>query len=198
MKKFFLMTLAAVMAATTMSAQNKYYAHQHEVAVAGGILSNSQWIDFYEDITVAMFTGRMEDKKYFGPLSAEYFYHTNSWLGVGGIFAYGHSKQDVTAAGDVIGKHTNNYFTLMPAVKFDWLRKENFGLYSKLAVGATLRNEKVDFNDPADQDGSDTALHINWQASFLGIELGSPTIRAFAEAGFGEQGVLLAGVRCKF
>ena len=40
--------------------------------------------------------------------------------------------------------------------------------------------------------------HVNWQASLLGFEAGSPTIRAFAELGTGEQGIVLAGLRYKF
>ena len=40
--------------------------------------------------------------------------------------------------------------------------------------------------------------HFNWQASLIGIEVGSPTVRGFAEVGMGEQGIVCAGLRCKF
>ena len=85
----------------------------------------------------------------------------------------------------------------MPAVKFDWLRKKYFGMYSKLAAGATLRQEKYDSNNGSN-DYDDSAVHVNWQLPFVGIEAGSPAIRAFAELGIGEQGILQAGVRYKF
>ena len=42
------------------------------------------------------------------------------------------------------------------------------------------------------------AVGFYFQASLLGIEAGSPTIRAFTELGTGEQGIILAGVRYKF
>lgn len=71
-------------------------------------------------------------------------------------------------------------------------------MYSKIALGATLLNEKYDSNRDNSNDYDDSALHVNWQLSLLGIEAGSPTVRAFAELGFGEQGIILAGLRYKF
>jgi hypothetical protein len=38
---------------------------------------------------------------------------------------------------------------------------------------------------------------FNWQLSLLGLEFGS-SIRAFAEVGMGEQGIVLGGVRVRF
>ena len=42
------------------------------------------------------------------------------------------------------------------------------------------------------------ALRFNWQFSFIGVEVGSPYLRGFAELGTGEQGVVCAGIRYKF
>jgi hypothetical protein len=39
---------------------------------------------------------------------------------------------------------------------------------------------------------------FNFQASLLGIEAGGQNVRGFVELGMGEQGVALAGIRCKF
>ena len=114
------------------------------------------------------------------------------------IVAFGQSTQDVMSGNYKIGESKNTYYTLMPAVKFDWLRKKHFGMYSKAAVGATLRNEKYNSDVSSSRDYNDSEVHVNWQASFLGIEVGSPTLRGFVELGTGEQGIILAGVRCKF
>ena len=196
-KKFLLLVAVAMMTVLGAQAQVYDYETKHEVAVSYGIDSNSQIIDVFEEIGGAMFGAKLENEKFFGPISAEYFYHIEPWLGVGGILAYGVNKQDAMSGKDKIGESKNSYLTLMPALKFDWLRKQYFGMYSKIAVGATLRNEKYDSdNDSHDYDNS--TVHFNWQLSFVGIEAGSPTIRAFAELGFGEQGIIQAGVRCKF
>ena len=86
----------------------------------------------------------------------------------------------------------------MPAVKFDWLRKKNFGMYSKLAFGATYRTEKIEYKNSVYEDYDENGLHVNWQLSVLGIEAGSPTLRGFVELGTGEQGIGLIGLRYKF
>ena len=198
MKKLFVMVAVAMMAAMSVNAQNGYDDTKHEVAVSYGLGSNSDIIDAFENIGGALVGARFENEKFFGPISVECFYHVKEWLGVGGIFAYGQCEQDVYLLGDKDGVSKNTYLTLMPAVKFDWLRKKNFGMYSKLAVGATLRNEKYNSDVASSKDTSDSEVHVNWQASVLGIEAGSPTIRGFAELGTGEQGIILAGVRYKF
>ena len=192
------MAAVAMMAAMNVSAQNDYDETKHEVAISYGIDSNSQIIDAFETIGVALVGAKLENDKFFGPISAEYFYHVKNWLGVGGILAYGINKQDVYLLGDKDGVIKNTYLTLMPAVKLDWLRKKHFGMYSKLAFGATLRNEKYDSDGASSKDYSDSEIHVNWQASLLGIEAGSPTLRGFMELGTGEQGIILAGIRYKF
>lgn len=198
MKKIIIMVAAAMMTVLNVSAQNGYDDTKHEMAISAGALSNSQIIDMFEEIGGALVGARFENEKFTGPISAEYFYHVKNWLGVGGIFVYGKCKQDVYLAGSMSGVSKNSYMTLMPAAKFDWLRKKHFGMYSKLAVGATLRNEKVEYNDAQKNDYTDSEIHVNWQASFIGIEAGSPTLRGFLELGTGEQGISLIGVRYKF
>ena len=87
---------------------------------------------------------------------------------------------------------------MLPAVKIDWLHKKYFGMYSKAAVGVTLTSKKEDYSDASNKDISESNVDFNWQASLLGIEAGSPNIRAFVELGVGEQGIFVGGLRCKF
>ena len=177
MKKILLMAAVAMMTAMSVQAQNNGYETKHEVAVSYGIDSNSQIIDVFEEIGGAMFGAKLENEKFLGPISAEYFYHFQPWLGVGAIVAFGQSTQDVMSGNYKIGESKNTYYTLMPAVKFDWLRKKNVGLYSKLAIGATLRNEQVDYFDADKKDYDESDWHVNWQASLIGVEVGSVHLR---------------------
>ena len=198
MKKIMVMVAVAMMTAMDVKAQNGYDETKHEVAVSYGLWSNSEIIDAFENLGGALVGAKFENEKYFGSISAEYFYHVKNWLGVGGILAYGQCEQDVFLSGDKDGVSKNTYLTLMPAVKFDWLRKKNFGMYSKLAIGATLRNEKYNSDTSSNKDYNDSDIHVNWQVSLLGIEAGSPTLRGFLELGTGEQGIGLIGLRYKF
>jgi hypothetical protein len=193
MKKKILMAVVAMMSVVSMQAQSDDFC-RHEVAVSYGAASNSDWLSAFEHIAVTIGTAggaKYENEEYMGPLSLEYFYHTSKMIGVGGIFVYGKSTQDVITAGTKSGELSQAYYTLMPAVKFNWVQSKNFGFYTELGVGATIRSEKY-------QNESDAVLHFNWQASLLGLEAGIPTVRAFMELGCGEKGIISGGLRYKF
>ena len=202
MKKMFLTAVVALMATVSAYAQNGYDDTKHEIAISYGGGSNSQILDVFENAIAYGFVGyRFNNERTFGPISVEYFNHVKPWLGVGGIFVYGQNKRDAYSALDndkKDGELLDRYFTVMPAVKFDWLRKKHFGLYSKLGVGVTLRHENYDNTNEEFEDHKDPQLHVNWQATVVGIEAGGPRVRGFLEAGFGEQGIFSAGVRYKF
>lgn len=195
MKKFMMLIVAAVMATAPVCAQTET---KHEVGLSVGCVSNSQWLDIYEDLIGTMVGVTFHNEKFTGPFSAEYFYHPKEWIGVGGIMVFGKSTQDIVSMNHKDGELTNTYYTLMPAVKFDWLRKKYFGMYSKLGVGATLRHESADYTAQGQEDYSESAVHLNFQASLLGIEAGSQHLRGFLEAGAGEQGIFVVGLKYKF
>jgi len=183
---------------SSMNAQAQEYQTKHEIAISYGWLSNSNWIDAFEDIGAAIVGSSLENEKFIGPISVEYFYHVNKVVGLGGIAAYGVCKEDIVNSGTKDGDSTNTYYTLMPAAKFDWLRKGNWGLYSKLAIGVTYRHESLDYTNASDKDYSEGQVHVNWQVSLIGVEAGSSTVRGFLELGTGEQGTLILGLRHKF
>ena len=186
-----LMTIVGVQ---TAMAQDEF---KHEVAISYGALSNSQILDVFEEAITAPFQGNttLKDDKFFGPISAEYFYHLQPWIGIGGILVYGQKKGDLYSDSDnkKIGEDKNTYLTVMPAAKFDWFRRANVGLYSKVGVGVTLRHEVIE-----EINYDESKMHVNWQLTAIGVEVGSKQIRAFAELGAGEQGIVLGGIRCKF
>lgn len=188
-----------MMTVVSTQAQQFDYEKKHEIGITYGWISNSDWINVFEDVGAAMVGTTFEGDSYVGPVSLEYFYRFNPTVAVGGIVAYGMLKQDVYLLGKKNGKDgvsTNRYLTVMPSVKFDWLRRKNFGMYSKLAAGVTLRNEKIKYNS-RNSNHDDSELHFNWQASLVGVEAGSENVRGFAEVGIGEQGTIVVGIRTR-
>ena len=149
-----------------------------------------------------MFGQRTDNKKWFGSLGVEYFYHTSPLVGVGGIFTTNVASEDVYSKDELKSYRTKSYFSLMPAVKLNWLRKDLWGLYSKAAAGVyfgRFADKGYDVNGKkVGKSEVETGWGFNWQASLIGIEAGSDNVRGFIELGVGEQGVALAGVRCKF
>ena len=175
---------------------------RHEIAVSYGAVPNSVWIDIYSDIIPAIFGVTYDNSHYVGPIGLEYYYHTSPLIGVGAVAVLATNNEDGFYK-DVKDVHlTRSYFTFMPSVKFNWLRKHNWGLYSKLAIGGTYANlSSQDYDENGKKTGEKTTendMLFNYQASLIGVEAGNDHVRGFAEFGVGEQGVALAGVRFKF
>ena len=95
MKKILFCLVVAMMATTNMNAQNSYDEHKQEIAISLGGLSNSDIITGFEKIGEALVGVSTDNEKFFGPISAEYFYHLKPWIGVGGIIAYGQMSEDM-------------------------------------------------------------------------------------------------------
>ena len=202
MKKILLMVVVATMA--TVSARAQYGEEdfcRREIAVSYGGMSNSTWMSIGEALgTIIASFGQVayDGGDFIGPIGAEYFYHDSPGIAYGAVGVFCRETKDMLVAKDKKGDCAINYITVMPAVKLDWFRRKNFGLYSKVAAGVCFRTRTEDTYISEPHHESKTDVRFNFQVSGIGIELGVPNFRAFAEGGFGEQGMLLAGLRCKF
>ena len=177
LKRIILMAAVALMTALNVNAQDNL---QNEISIAYGGGANS---DIVSSIANGMFTGKQTG--YWGPISLEYFHYLeNSGLAFGGVAAISGCKWDDESSAK------STYFSLMPSVKYRWLNKKNFAMYSKAAIGLTINSE-------SGNSKSETTTMFNWQASVIGAEFGG-AFRGFVELGTGEQGIILAGLRYKF
>ena len=213
MKRMFTVAalLLALMAATESHAQviGKDIKTNNEFSLTYGTLSNSEWIEAFGEVVTVMFGGETKTKTAFGPMSAEYFRRVSPVVAVGAIGSVSSFREDMmrktvtpgTTTGETtsekIGDYTRSYFTFMPAAKFNWLRKEHFGMYSKVAAGVTFANTNMKDTDPTVATKKDNNVMFNFQASLIGIEAGGQ-LRGFAEFGMGEQGAILLGIRYNF
>lgn len=176
MKKLFLSVFASLMAIATVNAQSYW---KNEICIAYGGGSNT---DIVSSIGKGMFTGKQ--LSYWGPISMEYFYRPVENFGVGAVAAIAGCKWDDE------GDAKSRYYTIMPAIKYNWLNRTHFSMYSKAAVGITIFSESGTKNNK-------TTTVFNWQASLVGAEFGG-AFRGFVELGTGEQGIILGGLRYKF
>ena len=179
---------------TSMSAQAQSDEIKHEIAVSYGGPATTYWASIGTAIGTALTGAKYENTSYFGSLSAEYFYHLKPSVSIGGILCYSQDNDEINFAGS-IGDRTTRYITVMPAIKWDYLRRDHFGMYMKAAAGYTLQriSETYKGQDESTNDGL-----FNVQCSLLGLEAGSQHVRGFFELGFGEQGIALLGLRYKF
>ena len=175
---------------------------RHEIGISYGAVPNSIWIDIFTDVIPAAFGETFDNNKRVGPISLEYYYHTSPLIGVGAVAVFTTNNKDAFYK-EIRSEHqTKSYFSFLPSVKFNWLRKNNWGLYSKLAAGVTYAHFNFeDYDENGKKTGLDSSakdLLFNFQASLIGVEAGNKHVRGVAEFGIGEQGIALAGVRYKF
>ena len=201
-----------------------YYETKDEVAISVGSVTNTQIFNVFSEMfgimgsslitgiaTGGQYVGytTYDDESYIPAFSIEYFHHMNKWLSIGAIGCLNYYSSDMycnwqdkngNTTKEKVGSGEKYFATLMPAVKFDWLRKKNVGLYSKLGLGVTYMHEKeVQQNSRGEKDLYDESDFLfNFHVTLVGFEAGSQKVRGFAEFGFGEQGILSAGVRMKF
>lgn len=190
MKKYFL-TMCAVLLGMSLQAQEQ----KHEIGVFCGIGSAS---DIFSLVTTVWSAAAGSQGSFWGPVGAEYYYHVSPVVGLGAVAAYASCKAEdkKTRKEDL----TERFITVMPSVKFNWLRKKHFGMYSALSAGVMFCSITCNDNAKAhDSDAIDETLAtFMFQATALGAEFGSEQFRGFVEAGVGEKGLLCAGLRYKF
>ena len=199
MTKKLTFLFAALMAVVTLQAQDE--KPRHEIGVSYGVgvsligdgIGHSIGSGIFENL----FGYEWTDKKEFGTLGLEYFYHLadNPRVALGGILTYARYGEDVEKGGVKQGDRKRTYVSLMPSVKYYYVDGKNFGLYSKAAVGVMLLNVKSTMGGQSD---SNSEVRFMGQASLLGLEAGSQNFRGFLELGVGEQGIALVGLKCKF
>ncbi len=200
-KKWLLGTILAIIGSGNVLAQQTDSDYHNEIGISYGFLSNFSWLGPYTNRSDAFKEIDFDNKSFIGPLSLEYFHRIKPNMAVGAVFAVGMKKEDVYLNGKENGKsgdNTNNYLTLMPAMKYEWLQKKHFTLYSKIAAGVSFDMENYKYDDSKLREHSSHSFYINFQASLLGIESSGTRIRAFAELGLGEQGLALIGMRYRF
>ena len=192
MKKFFAMVVVAIMTIVNVNAQDEL---KHEVGVFYGLGSAS---DILSTLTSAFAAAAGDQSSWWGPIGVEYYYHLTPVVGLGAVAEYAKCKA-MDDKVKVVGLN-ETFITVMPSVKFNWLRKKHFGMYSGLSAGVMLLSmsvdDKVKASNPDAKD--ETLTRFMFQATALGAEFGGEQFRGFVEAGFGEKGMLCAGLRYKF
>ena len=202
MKKLVLMAVAAMMATMSVQAQSDKQYLKHEISVGYGAISNAGVSALGEAFAAIMVTPGLvtyDNGSITGPISLEYYYHINPVIGLGGVGVYAKETKDIIMFDQKSGDAKNTYISVMPSIKFNWLRTKYFGMYSKAAAGLCFVSQKRNWQYSSEtKSDSDTKTMFTYQLTGIGLEAGPQNVKAFAELGIGEQGILLAGVRVKF
>ena len=138
-----------------------------------------------------------------GAVNIGYYHWLSGMFAVGGEGSFERIRLTFKQ-GDRENPNTNfdTYVSLMPSVKGMWLNRQHWGVYSKLSLGGMMHYRPA--ADYLDGEGntvhnpSKTEFYFACQCSPVGFEFGGNHWWGFIESGFGVQGGILGGVRCKF
>lgn len=200
MKKIIAIVVVTLMAATTLFAQNDEPRHEIGVSYGAGVSLIGDGIasGLVNGLFNSLGDSKKTNQKELGTFGVEYFYHLNNpRVAVGGVATFSRYGEDIEKDDKKVGERRRTYISVMPAIKYYWVNKQHFGLYSKAAVGAMYATAKSE-NYPDNTSSKDNNFYFMYQASFIGLEAGSTHFRGFFEGGIGEQGIFLAGLRYKF
>lgn len=196
MKKLFLTISVLLFAFVAASAQgNMNQPGFHDLSVSAGYGSSMQFIDNYTKIISDYPSYEAKDFKFFPTVSAEYGYRVSERFAVGAVLSFQVADSHILNEGRDNTKARDTWYSLMPQARFFWYTNKNMNVYSKAAVGLTARRNKYTNNNDIVEKFRD--FNIAWQVSAIGVEFGN-IVCGFAEAGFGTQGYISAGVRVKF
>lgn len=125
-------------------------------------------------------------------LSAEGGYWVKDWLYVGGAFVWtgGFSRIEEYHVHKVLGYYNYDSFTLMPVVRFAWLRKGVVQLYSGLGLGFNFARAE----EPKQKYYEAVVAH---DVTFLGISVGR-NLFGYVDVGVGQRGIVSMGIGYRF
>ena len=146
---------------------------------------------------------RMEYKSHSGVYSIEYLHYMCGPFELGAQLGFEQicSERWINRDGS---PHTlfdswderNRTTYIMGVAQLNWVRSNWIGVYNKFGVGGRLIFLKRDYKN-IERTDSDCEIEPCGDAIF-GFEIGPTASRLFTEIGFGAQGFVAAGIRCRF
>lgn len=193
MKPCFLLLLMSLSFLDTLSAQ--YY--RHSISAGYGVLTFQDVASVTTDIIVSVASAEVIDVSSSGVLYVEYsYYRTNHWrfvldanyIKVKSTFVQGPNQQPYGNGEDI-------YYSGMIGVNYHWIADAFIELYSGLQLGASYVKSRQDY--VGGTEATDNIIFPAFQITGLGLRVGKK-FGGFAEAGFGNKGILNAGLDLRF
>lgn len=176
MKKFILSIMLAITATATLSARDT------EVSVSYGAMPAMQSLGVYHN--------HWHNLDNWGAINAtiDHKFAHGLWIGLSYTFSSADSDTAYDGRyGEVI------WHGLMANVRYEWYNRGAVTLYSHIGIGAL-----VEYYDPSWED-SYNRTNMAFQVSPIGLQADlCRNIGVFAEAGYGVQGIIKAGMRIGF
>lgn len=189
MKKLLLSALLFCTSALGVNAQENEIPSD-ELSVSWGIGTVPHLIEGFSDALSSALVGDNASENTYGVFSVQYMHNINQRFGIGVAASYEYIYKD----GKDSKKHSENYFTVMPTVRAYWFRGNSVGMYSRVAVGASLNVYNVP-SASSKTEQTHTDIQLAYHAAPVAVEVGNNKVSGFLELGFGYQGIVNVGVK---
>ena len=199
MKNIFIIIVVLFFLVPVSNAQSDF---SNEIKVGYGTISSNRIVGFFGDILVypgTLGTLEYDDYQLLGTLFLEYNHSFNNWFELGGIFAYERISKNAYSNSVILGKETNNIYTIGVQAGFNYLDKEVVKLYSQLGLAYTFTANS--FNEELENSNvkldKDIFHSFNFHVSAIGVRVGKQ-FGVSAELGFGYKGIANIGIGYRF
>lgn len=192
----FLFILSASIILLIATSNNKLFAQdsKHDISVSYGVLTNDQFLDFYSDLFIDIFTLGYEttdNTKELGGIFITYknIAHKFNWGITAGYDAI--LSSDIKDKDTLVGKGYSNRITIALEGDYRYINKDIFQMYSGLGLGYTFRKDT--YNPDIGPEQTNNINHFNFQLTAVGVRFGK-SLGGFMELGFGYKGILNFGL----
>lgn len=202
MKKI-VVSILALLIILPAKAQNDSYP-QHEWSISAGVLPSTDSRMFIDVLVAVLTLGLVtpDDMTMYGSYSLEYTYHSSKRWAYGLVAGYSANKtiyKNGYKENSTKDESLRHYYYFMPTAKWTWSHKKHINFYSYAGLGLYYRNERI----TSLEKGNNDAKHNNGimpalQITPIGMEFGGERLKFFTDIGFGNKGLLNAGMRYKF
>ncbi len=202
MKKLIVFIVCGLMFVLTMAQITD--KPKHEISVSAGVLPLPD-SRIFTDVLLAVITFGLvvpDDETSYGSYSLEYTYNHSDKLAFGVLAGYSANKSTYKSGYNNMNyrsEEMRRYYYLMPTLKYIWSRHTHINFYSYLGFGAYFRNEKsISLDSSTDKVSYNDGFMPAIQITPIALEAGNNNIKFFTELGFGNKGLLCAGLRFGF
>lgn len=182
-RKLSLVAVALLFVATSFAQGSR----RQEITLSYGVAPVTDWIDSYSNLLTGAVVGADTKSTGWGAVSMGYNFRVIGGLRVGAQLVYSSNTQSVKDSSSDV---SYRYWSVLPMVKWNWLNLKIVSIYARAGAGVTFAKASYDSR-------SEKSTQFAFQVSPLGVEVGG-RLAAYAEAGIGTAGSLVAGIRYRF
>lgn len=194
MKQQLLLSLVVICFVSQLNAQN------NEIRANLGLLTTADIGSIFEDLLVRTITiggYSTDDATSLGAIGLEYWHSPSDRLKIGGLLSLQKIDKEVFFTGNKVGDITDNYYTILPQISYEFVQANWIRLYSGVGLGLTIWEQQLKSDDPNLTDGKASDVLFNFHLNAIGARVGN-TFGASLELGFGAKGIINAGLSYRF